>query len=48
VRHARFGRGEVLSEGRGGDDTVLEIRFEDGSVRKLVERFVTSDDGTAP
>lgn len=41
VRHAKFGEGEVLREDRTGASPTLEVRFADGTVRKLLERFVT-------
>lgn len=40
VRHPKFGEGEVLSEDTRRQEPVLEVRFADGSVRKLLRRFL--------
>ena len=40
VVHKKFGVGEVLSGDVGSPDAQLEIRFADGSVRKILARFV--------
>lgn len=40
VVHAKFGRGEVLSEDRTREEPVIEVRFADGAVKKLLQRFL--------
>lgn len=39
-RHAKFGVGALLSRSGAGDTEVLELRFEDGVVRKIAARFL--------
>jgi len=41
VRHAKFGDGEVVARSSNGKDTILEIAFDSGERKKLLERFVT-------
>ena len=40
VRHPKFGEGEVLSEDTRREEPVLEVRFADGSVKKLLRRYL--------
>jgi hypothetical protein len=40
VKHAKFGTGVVRSVDRSRAEVALEVEFEDGTVRKLLERFV--------
>jgi hypothetical protein len=40
VSHAKFGRGVVLSSEETSKGDKLAIRFEDGEIRKLLDRFV--------
>lgn len=41
-RHGKFGTGILLSRSGTGDEERLELRFEDGEVRKILARFVTA------
>lgn len=40
VRHAKFGKGDVMGRQGLGDALKLEIRFEDGVTRLLAVAFV--------
>lgn len=40
VAHAKFGVGTVLSINEGGTERALEVRFADGTVKKLLERVL--------
>jgi hypothetical protein len=40
VRHAKFGEGVIIATQNNGRDTIHEIRFDSGEVKKLVDRFV--------
>jgi hypothetical protein len=40
VRHTKFGEGTVLREVRDGAEPKLTIRFDDGSEKTLLQRFV--------
>lgn len=42
--HAKFGVGVLLGRAGAGDGETLELRFDDGSVRKILARFVTPVD----
>jgi hypothetical protein len=39
--HAKFGVGTLVARSGAGDGEQLELRFEDGAVRKILLRFVT-------
>lgn len=39
--HAKFGVGALVSRSGSGDSEQLELKFEDGTVRKILLRFVT-------
>ncbi|MFA6342377.1 MAG: hypothetical protein WCX75_05925, partial [Fibrobacteraceae bacterium] len=41
VRHGRFGSGVLLSCSGSGEDARVEVRFGDGTVRKLVLKFAS-------
>jgi hypothetical protein len=47
VTHAKFGHGVVVSSESTRRGDKLTIRFDDGEVRKLLDRFVTFDDADA-
>lgn len=40
--HAKFGVGTVVARSGAGESATLELRFEDGTVRKILARFVTA------
>lgn len=40
-QHPKLGMGTLLGRSGSGDDEKLEIRFEDGLVRKILAKFVT-------
>lgn len=40
VRHRKFGEGDLLGESPGNGDVILEVKFDDGTVRKLLGKFV--------
>jgi DNA helicase-2/ATP-dependent DNA helicase PcrA len=43
VRHGRFGVGVLLSCSGSGEEARVEVRFGDGTVRKLVLKFASLD-----
>lgn len=42
--HPKFGAGTLLARSRTGDADTLELRFDDGTTRKVLARFVTAID----
>lgn len=45
--HPKFGVGVVVGRSGSGDAAALELRFADGTVRKILARFVTAVDDDA-
>lgn len=40
-RHSKYGDGTLVARTGAGDSETLELRFDDGSVRRILARFVT-------
>ncbi|MDI1442439.1 2OG-Fe(II) oxygenase [Polyangium sp. 6x1] len=41
VRHTKFGEGDVIAEENDGDRKMIAVRFDDGTTRKLLAKFLT-------
>jgi DNA helicase-2/ATP-dependent DNA helicase PcrA len=39
VRHAIFGTGEIVSARQMGGDTLYEVRFDNGEIKKLMATY---------